>query len=225
MVHNLIGLIGVICIIGATGCNTTPKTAQKKLISCSGVQVVGNCLVRSYQDDGTVYVTENRHSYCPDSLRLEILSDEPQGRKSWLLDQGNFSSSIKPNQDKKGLFNKEIMQALLFGMSSSTETLSGEKMTAPDPVKVEGKWYDLSKYTINGTTIELFQNKFNKRYELVTVKNNDIYLQAYSYNLWYDKNLGRPIPRTVDIFDISRGFASKKLIMQVQYQYVETLGR
>lgn len=225
MIRNLIGLSGVLLCICATGCNATKKTDQSKLLSWSGAQIVGKCLVRSYQEDGAVYVTENQHLYYPDSLRFEVISDEPQGRKTWLLSHGSFTSSVKANTDKKGLYSKEIMQALLFSMSSSTEMLSGVKLSSPEQVKVEGKWYDLYKYVINNTTIELFQNKFTKRYELVTVKNSDIYLQAYSYNLWYDKNLGRQVPRTIDVFDISNGFASKKLIIQVQYVHVESLGR
>jgi hypothetical protein len=157
-------------------------------------------------------------------LNLQIISNEPQGKRVWHLDKGDFHVSDSGTiQDKECLYNKNLMEAILFGMASSAELLPNTQLTSGESVKVEGKWYILHQVSNKNTQIELLQNKFNKRYELVTIKDDQTCLQVHSYNYWYEKKLKKQIPRTIDVFDISKGMASKILIMQVEYLSIEAV--
>lgn len=219
MVRLVIGLIGTLFLLSANGCSTATNTAETPA-QVSGVQIKGKCLVRNYGEGESLYVTKNEHLFYPKSLYFEIISNEPQGKKTWTLSYNHFSASGNSKMDKTELYTKELMQAVFFSMSAATERLSGLNLTAGEPIKVEGKWYIPYRYMMGSTSIELLQNHSTQRYELVIIKSDNTQLQVYSYNLWYDPFLDRQIPRTIDIFDISQGLASKQLRMQVQYTFI-----
>jgi|FrelakmetLWP11LW_1041352.scaffolds.fasta_scaffold02055_2 hypothetical protein len=198
------------------GCSMSKNNAQA--VFCSETQVTGTCLVRSYKDSAAVYVTQQQHFFCPTSLGLKIISNEPQGKRVWSLNKSDFHVSGSGTQlDKTHLYTKNIMEAILFGMASSVELLPDMNKTSGEPIKVEGQWYIPYQISNKNAQIQLLQNKFNKRYELVLIKENDTCLLVHSYDYWYEKNIKKQIPRTIDIFDISRGIASKTLVKQVNY--------
>lgn len=210
----------------ASGCSMSGNNAPATSSFCSETQITGTCLVRSYKDNAAVYVTQQQHFFCPASLNLEIISNEPQGKRVWHLNKSIFYVSDNGSQlDKAGLYSKNMMEAILFGMASSTELLSGLQMTSGEPVKVEGQWYIPYQFSNQNTKIELFRNNSNRRYDLATIRDGQAYLQVHSYNYWYEKNIKRQIPRTIDIFDISKGVASKILVMQVDYLSIEATVR
>ncbi len=224
MIRVSIWMTSLIITMAISGCGSKGG-AQATPSLTSETQIVGTCLVHSYKGNAASYVTHQKHIFSPETSNLKIISEEPQGRRVWNLNKNDFQISTNAKEVETDLYDKNMMQAIFFSMVSSAELLSGEQLTSGEPVKVEGQWDIPYQVDNKKTQVELFQDNASKRYDLAFIGEDKIFLQARNYNYWYEKNLKRQIPRTIDIFDISNGMASKTLIMRVEYLSIEAIVR
>ncbi|MEN6306652.1 MAG: hypothetical protein ABFD91_02750 [Anaerohalosphaeraceae bacterium] len=199
------------------GCQSTEKQSPTPETSTSDSNLKMTCHVNFYQDK-SVYITEQEHVFNPSSISLQIRSKEPSGRYIWLLQGEHYSvENLTSNKINEDLFNKAYLQAIYYSMISSAELLTGERWTEEEMVKIEGKWY--MPYLLQGhdSKIRLMKNKSNNQFDQIIFQKDDLIYQVISYNLRFDKDLNKNLPRTIDIFDATNGLSSKKLLLQVQY--------
>jgi hypothetical protein len=52
---------------------------------------------------------------------------------------------------------------------------------------------------------------------LVKIQDDKTAILAENYNFWFNKQLQKNIPHTIDVSDMTNGLSSKKLSLQLQY--------
>lgn len=207
----------VIASIAIYGCQSTEKQSPTPDISTGQSKLKMTCHVNFYQDK-SVYVTEQEHLFSPSSKSLQISSREPSGKFIWSLQGEHYSvDNLSSNKAHEDLFNKAYLQAIYYSMMSSAEMLPGEYWVEEDVVRIEGKWYIPYLLTKQDAEVRLMKNKLNNRFEQIILQKEKQIYQIINYNLRFDKDLNKNLPRTIDIFDATNGLSSKKLLLQVQY--------
>lgn len=188
-----------------------------------------DCVVNFYRTDKSPYITEQQHRFAPEAGYLNIVSREPYGVFNYTLKKDQFSSTKRA---KKGLSDldvdfcdKRLATAIFYSFSAGTNLLDKSLFATSEIVKIEGQWYQpyQPEWPLDELRVTLLQGIGSDRVELVQITDSETggTWMARSYNMRYSKQLERLAPRKIDVFDISAGVASKKLIVQIDYKSIQ----
>lgn len=240
----LLTLTGGILIL--TGCRQTVHMQQEPVYR-SGI--VTACIAGYFQKDDAPYITQQQHLFAPKAHYLKITASEPTGDYVFTLSKGNFKSTKQKTPFLSGLpasfMNEQLATALFYSFTAGAGLLDTAQFTTADNVKIEGQWYQpLIPPSFNGNTaVCLLRNINTKRIELAQLSqaqmiDSDPTPEAIactivgqkkwllrSYNLRYNSELGVLVPMKIDVFDIQKGLASKRLIIQFEYTSVTEMGK
>ena len=101
-------------------------------------------------------------------------------------------------------------------------------MTAGGETKVEGQWYQTFTphwpETVKLTLFKSLDTNRIERVEMDDLQQSSTWL-LMGYNYRYSKELGETLPRTIDVFDITDGIASKLLMIRFEYNDIRTVNR
>jgi hypothetical protein len=127
-----------VAIEAAGGLETWLKTTELKL----------DCVITFYQPDGSTYLTEQHYNIYPWSNSIEISGKEPQGEIQWRLRQGQFEvlqGSGRINNSLSLLDSQCFAEAIVNIVTAPIRLMdkSIELTKYTNPVKVQGRWYDL----------------------------------------------------------------------------------
>lgn len=222
-VHILL-LVPVVALAFFAGCGDVQTVAPSAAPSRDALQT--ECVASYYKVNSSAYMTQQQHRFSPSAGRLRITADEPTGRFECVLQQNQFTVV----QESKGaladlpdsFFNKALATAVFYSMCAGGSLLDTDNMTRGEPVKVLGQWYTplTPAWPKNQLTVTLLENQISSRIEWVKVSDFEKHLEwmALNYNLRYHTDLARKLPRTIDVFDIRDGIASKKSIVRFEYK-------
>ncbi|MBN2512051.1 MAG: hypothetical protein JXB18_03840 [Sedimentisphaerales bacterium] len=203
--------------IAICGCQSDEKQAPVQQTAEKQTFLKMTCHVNFYRDT-SIYVTEQEHLFNPASKSLQISSKEPSGRFIWSLQDDHYTvNNLNSAKTKDNLYNKTFLQAIYYGMLSSAQLITDEQVNEEETVRIEGKWYIPYLLNKQDAKIRLMKNKANDRFEQIILQKEDQIYQVICYNLRFDKDLDKNLPRTIDVFDATNGLSSKHLLMKVQY--------
>lgn len=222
-VHILL-LVPVVALAFFAGCGDVQTVAPSAAPSRDALQT--ECVASYYKVNSSAYMTQQQHRFSPSTGRLRVTADEPTGRYEYVLQQGLFSA-VRPDGGPvsdlpESFFNRALATAVFYSMCAGGSLLDTAQMTPGQPVKVLGQWYVplTPAWPKNQLSVTLLQNQISSRIEWVKVSDSEKHLEwmALNYNLRYHTDLARKLPRTIDVFDIRDGIASKKSIVRFEYK-------
>ncbi|OHB54022.1 MAG: hypothetical protein A2Y07_02255 [Planctomycetes bacterium GWF2_50_10] len=114
----------------------------------ANTQVIsGECTYTVYKDDGTKYVTTQRHGVYPWSDTIQVYANEPQGSYAWSLFKDNFrimeSPAIRSRELEPTVGNQYIIESIwsVLAPPARIAALSSEDTKPCEPVLIDGLWY------------------------------------------------------------------------------------
>ena len=216
-------MIAAAAAILMTGCGNAVRTdAESKKQDCESC--IKTLSVVTYHLNDSTYWTEQHQRFCPAAVVFDAWGTEPEG--SW---HGTFDKSDFSAVGIKGAFMKSLpgglMDAVLAELIYYSFTAgAGFKPTtrAPEPISLQGRRYEsLQVDKINSRhAITLYRDLTTGRIDWVRITTAEQQeWMAQSYNFRYNARLDRMIPRKIDVFDVHRGIAAKKRL--VEFDYIE----
>jgi hypothetical protein len=207
--------MGMLCWL--SGCNSSTKPVSDAS-KCSGPQIKGVCIASYSHQNASLYITEQSHLFCPGMKNLQIQSNEPEGRLLRQLNYNNYILSGSPESSIQDQHLDKMMSIAVFNSMAWAVELLPESVKSPnEAIKIEGQWYLPFVITDAQITITLLKSNDTEKNSLVKIQDDKTTLLAESYDYWFNKRLQKNIPHTIDVFDMTKGLSSKKLILQLQY--------
>jgi hypothetical protein len=224
----LFPLMGLFVIFGCHTVQTSDTTTKTPPAAPESKQSIltADSIVRYYKIDSSAYITQQQHTFIPSAGRLEVNSVEPTGQYQYKLEQNQFTSPQKASKELSDLpasfFNQALATAVFYSLCAGGSLLDAGTMPSGEPVKIQGQWYiPLTPLWPKGQlTVTLLRNQNSSAIEWVKIADSSTGLEwmARNYNLRYNSDLKTRIPRTVDVFDVREGIASKSLIVKFEYK-------
>jgi len=193
-------------------------------------QISASCIARYYKTNGAVYITSQQHSFDPLTGYFQMKALEPAGQLQFTLNKNQYSE-IKPktavlSDSPVSFCNAQLAAALFYSFCAGGDLLDTASLSSGEPIKLEGQWYQplQTNWPNPPVVITLLRSLDTNRIELVGLDDADSGLSwlLRSYNLRYNKDLDKRIPRTIDVFDTRSGIASKQLMIQFDYKTVQS---
>jgi len=226
----LLIVIAVALNVTLTGCHRqTQQEGPDEVISTQAL-IETDCIVHYYKSNGSAYITRQRHGFNPEAGFFEAFSTEPTGKVQCSLIREIYQSSDeerKPLSDLPNSFwNRNLAIALFYSFCAGGELLDTASMTAGDPVKIEGQWYKPFKTAwpadVDVTVLQSLDLARVERVELTDPK-DDVAWMMSCYNRRYSGELEKSVPRTIDIYNIENGVASKELMIRFDYEDIRKI--
>jgi hypothetical protein len=216
--------VGATGLVVLTGCGEVQTSAPSAPIT--GDTIKAECVASYFKTNTSPYITQQQHRFSPSAGLLRVIAEEPTGRYESVLQQGQFTvvrQSPGASADlPETYFNKALSTAVFYSMCGGGALLDPATMTAGQPVRILGQWFIplTPAWPKNDLSVTLFQNQTSSRIEWVQVSDpaNGLEWMALNFNLRYNTDLARRLPRTVDIYDVRDGIASKKTIVRFEYK-------
>lgn len=177
----------------------------------------------TYHENDSSYWTEQQQRFCPATVVFAASGSEPEGAWRGTLSEGRFATSGLDGSFMQslpfGLMDAVLAEMLYYSFTAGAN-FEPEAVTPLEPASIEGRRY--ASFRVDrqdaGHTVTLYRDVATGRIELVRLAAGDGRIwQAQSYNLRYNPRFERMMPRKVDIFDIRRGIAAKKLLVEFDY--------
>ncbi|MHC5083482.1 MAG: hypothetical protein ACYTET_06040 [Planctomycetota bacterium] len=230
----MVQILVVVCVSAMlVGCqqasSSNATTAAEPVKISGGGDISADCVVHYFRVDQSPYITEQQHTFKPEAGSLKIVSREPYGVFGYHLNKNQFSSTKKVKQGLSDLdvdfCDRKLATTLFYSFTAGANLLDKSLFATSDHIKIEGQWYQPYQpgWPSDELQVSLFQGLGSERIELVRIDNSETGQSwlARSYNLRYSKQLDRLVPRKIDVYDISDGVASKKLVIQVDYKQIQ----
>ena len=208
------------------GCGRHQQTRDEP-ISVSAT-IVTDCIVHYYKSNSSAYITQQQHGYNPSARFLEVIANEPGGKVKYTLKEDSYSSSDLKKQFLSDLprsfWSKNLAIGVFYSFCAGGGLLETDSMVSGEKVKIEGSWYQpLKPEWPTEVKLTLFQLLDTKRIELVQIEDEQAGLVWLfrSYNMRYNKELSKTLPRAIDVLDIRNGIPSKELMIRFDYKDIQ----
>ena len=226
-------VVGLACVIMA-GCGEQNRTDKSEKVDQpqNVTNIRADCVITFYADDGSRYLSEQRHSICPELKTILISANEPQGVFGWKLAGGKFSVVVggkKTGNLPVTICDRDMALVILTCVEAAGDGFTAEvpEETA-EPTKIEGKWYqpiELKDKSFRWAKRTCYRNVDNSVIDMVRIDDteNERVLIGRGFNYRWVKKIKRSLPMKIDIFDSNQAQTSLRRIAQVSYQRLEVL--
>ncbi|MBL7214775.1 MAG: hypothetical protein ISS71_03745 [Phycisphaerae bacterium] len=212
------------------GCSRISQKKQQPTqeMPDQSASIIADCIVNYFQKDYVPYVTQQQHRFNPKTGYLKIVATEPTGRYTFTLNKDHFASAKQPSSFLSDLpasfVNEPLATAVFYSFTAGAGLLDTTPFETQETIKIEGQWYEPMQAAANNTGIQatILRNKGTNKTDLIKLQDTEHEIQwlLKSYNLRYSKELDTLVPMKIDVFDISKGLASKQLIIQFEYKSI-----
>jgi hypothetical protein len=211
-----------------TGCTQSPQVEPVQADMPTTLTIKADCIAHYYRSDSSAYITQQQHVFIPSNGAFSSVSQEPMGTVTCSLSKELFQSSNKTPESLSDLpqefWDQYLATSVFYGFCAGGDLLDISSMKIGEKVKIEGQWYQSYKPDWPSQfNITLLQSLDTDRFELVKMEDT---IEALSwllrfYNHRYSNKLERTVPRTIDVFDIHSGIASKVLMIRFDYKDIK----
>jgi hypothetical protein len=169
-------------------------------------QVISECVVTFYNQDGTHYLTEQIHSITPLSNTIDVIAQEPEGAVKWSLSGGQLTGENGKAFLPKKLSAKGFVDAVLkinnAPLILMDRNLVFEKRA--DAEKIEGVWHFgiVQAADKNWSEVVFYQNRDNSLVDMVWLADKDerSFFLVRGYNYGEVEKGGIHLPDRIEIF-------------------------
>lgn len=232
MRHSTVLLIAITVALNITltGCNRQARQEGPDEMASPQAAMEADCIVHYFKSDGSAYMTRQQHRFNPDAGFFEASAIEPTGKVQCSLVREMYQSSGQKQDPLSDLpdsfWNKNLATALFYSFCAGGELLETASMTAGDTVKIEGQWYKPFRPAwptdVDVTVLQSLDSARVERVEL-TDPQDDVAWMLSCYNVRYSAALQTSIPRTIDVYNIENGVASKELMIRFDYEDIRKI--
>ncbi|MCK5000094.1 MAG: hypothetical protein KAS23_11175 [Anaerohalosphaera sp.] len=230
MILNRVFAAGFVCLAlmfgGCFNGNESNDGTWQTIGGCNSGGIKGKCVVTYFDADGSVYLTEQQHSFCGSSSEMMISCGEPEGDIVWKLAGTNFSTIAGADvKTEKTLCDKRIARVLMLGMLAGSDMLGGEVAEAADAVKIAGVWYEPTAVaSYDGVQETAYRNVSTKRIDMVELvdESDQSRYTTYCYNYKFLKDINKTTPTKLEVSVKNRGQKRQRLL-QVEYSKLSAL--
>lgn len=217
------------CVIALAACALVVGCQRSQIPTEKTVSIkpaiIADCIAQYFRTDGTGYITQQTHYFNPDKRYFSMICTEPSGKVVYTLENTEYSVSEVKNKILSGLpksFCTPILAVgIYYGFCAGGDLLDISQIPALESVKLEGRWYQtvpIRLDELDGLQVMLYKALDTDRIELLQINDGqDGKWLLRSYNLRYSIEFEKKLPRSIDVFDVQKGLASKKLAAQFQY--------
>ena len=223
-------VLGVVSGLFLTGCARQIQKDSQEETAPAMASIQTDCIVHYFKTNASAYITRQQHDYNPETGFFRATSAEPTGKMQCTLNQSNFTSTGQKKAALSDLpdsfWNKNLATVLFYSFCAGGNLLEISNMQAGENVKIEGQWYRPFKPAWpTDADVTLLQSLATERIELVTLEDarDESKWLVECYNYRYSKDLGQRVPRTIDVYDIRSGIASKALMIRFDYKSIQKL--
>ena len=223
----LIGLFCLALILG--GCSKNAGTSDgtgMAIGECSGAGVKGDCIVSYFDTDGSVYLTEQLHSFCGSSKQMIVSSLEPEGKIIWKLSSGRFETiSWAEKETENKLMDHNIARVLMSSMLAGSDMLGGEASDAGESVKIGGKWYEpIVISSSKGARQTAYRSILTKRIDMVELidKSDGSSYISNCFNYKFLKAINKTTPTKLEVTVKKQG-KDRIRLLQVEYTQLDAI--
>ena len=226
MKHSVSLLIALSVAAGIflTGCSQSQQPIHDESISVTAT-ITTDCIVHYYKTNASAYITQQQHGYNPSAGFFQAISNEPGGTIQCTLQKEDYESTGLKQTRLSDLPNsfgsKNLAVAIFYSFCAGGGLLDTETMTAAENIKIEGQWYTpLTPQWPSEIRLTLLRSLDTKRIEKVLLEDEQegLFWLIVNYNLRYNKEISKRLPRMIDVFDIRNGVASKELMIRFDYK-------
>jgi len=227
MKHSIILSIALLAVLNILliGCDGQTRKEDRDEVVSVKVTIDADCIVHYFKSNASAYITRQRHGYNPGARFFQAASMEPTGKIQCSLKQDIFDSTgqkqVALSDLPESFLNKNLATVLFYSFCAGGNLLETGSMMTGDNIKIEGQWYkSLKPAWPNDVEVTLLQSLDSSRIELVQLDDSQDGLMwlARCYNDRYSRELEERVPRTVDVFDVRDGIASKELMIRFDYK-------
>lgn len=205
----------------------------------TGRSIVADCVVTFYEADGSIYLSEQRHTIYPQSQGLEMSGDEPEASFKWRLWGGDFrvvAGAAKLDELGSQIYKRNIAKLILTSLAAGSG-MSDELKVSSEPAKLEGRWYNvievgpgttyaktLKSIEVPWAKLMLYGDGSSGVIDRVVIEDlaSGETLMAHSYNFRWLDGIGRSIPTKIDIFKIDTDQTEQQGFLSIAYHTVRT---
>ena len=223
-------VLGVVSTLSLTGCEQQVQKETQKESSLTMATIQADCIVHYFKTNGSAYITRQQHECNPETGFFRATATEPIGKIQCTLNRDNFTSTgqkkVALSDLPDSFWNKNLATVLFYSFCAGGNLLDTSGMQAGENVKIEGQWYRPFKPAWpTDTDVTLLQSLYTERIELVELKDSqdDSKWLVECYNHRCSKELEERIPRTIDVYDIRDGIASKALMIRFDYKDIQKI--
>lgn len=223
-------MLGVVSTLSLTGCQQQIQKETQDGVVPSMATIQADCIVHYFKTNASAYITRQRHDYNPETGFFRAVATEPIGKIQCTLNRDNFTSTGQKKAALSDLpdsfWNKNLATVLFYGFCAGGDLLEISSMQAGENVKIEGRWYRPFKPAWpTDTEVTLLQSLATGRIELLELSDSHEGLKwlVECYNYRYSKQLKERVPRSIDVYDIRDGIASKELMIRFDYKDIQKL--
>lgn len=209
------------------GCSQSQQGSRAERVAVRA-SIETDCVAHYYKTNTSSYITRQQHGFNPSAGFFQAASSEPIGVVQCSLTKDRYTSSDLKGQslsDLPGTFWSENLAAVVYySFCAGSGLLETDAMASGENIKIEGQWYKpLKPAWPNGIDLTLLQSLDTKRIERVQMHDPKTGLSwlVSNYNIRYNNELSTRCPRTIDVFDIRNGVASKELMIRFDYTTIK----
>lgn len=211
----------------SVGCRPIQQNSPGESVAVEP-SITADCIVQYFKANASAYITHQEHRFNPSEKFFQAVSTEPIGIVQCSLHGDVFASSglkSKPLSDLPSSFwTRNLAAAVFYSFCGTGELIETESMASGDNIKIEGRWFrPLTPEWSAGPKLKLLYALDSKQVELILLEDTQDGLTwlVRGYNFRYDKELSTRLPRTIDVYDIRNGIASKELMIRFDYQDIQ----
>ncbi len=230
MIHRkVLSIVALLACVTLAGCGTqTTDTPTKQPTSSEQIDpancIAAQAVVSCFLEGGRTYITAQQHLFCPEAKSLQIHSKEPQGSFTWKLTAQQFSRMSSGVQSNPAGWDLPRMLTVYAGFLYGGGFVSTDSLADGGIVTLDGQRYLQLAMPVSDNAIhaQLYRDLDTNRIDRIVIedkKQGQSWLGVcYNWSYYSPKKLW--IPRKIDIYDITDGVASKRLILQTEYKKV-----
>ena len=212
-----------------TGCDSQSRHQQVEPVSARAA-IGADCVAHYFKSNASAYITSQQHGFNPQTGFFQAASTEPVGTVECTLTQDVFSSSGPKGELLSDVpvsfWDKNLATVLFYGFCAGGDLLDAGALTPGENIKVQGQWYKSFKpgWPVDVEVMAL-QSLDSSRVELVELidAQNGLWWLVQCYNYRFSKELKTQVPRTIDVYDVRNGIASKELMVRFDYKAIRKI--
>ena len=216
--------------VGGCGVFSGSRSAKRpiELVTYPGSHIDAECIVTFFAEDGSKYISRQKHIFYPLESAIVITANEPEGFYAWTMAKGDFKTlgPDYPAEMPYEICSSEISHAITLSMLAGGGFLDDVSGLRLEPKSISGQWYQpiqLLKADLGTIKQMVHRNLSTGEIEWVEIENpdNGAVIAGRSYNRRALRDSDITLPTAIDIFNVDKYGRPSGRIVKIDYKSLQ----